>query len=381
MPPWQGPAPPFYPDATQTALDRCVISNILPRLYLTNFKGADNQTELEKIGCTHIAAIGEEFVDDPARKGIKFYRQDISDDESQGSKMSKSLRAAAAFVHEGMSKKKGVVVVHCAAGVSRSTTVVLGYLVIYKKMTVRDAFGHVYERRKCVWPNDAFMSALLALEKQVRKGKAPSLTLEEYTRWGDWDGPEEVATEVAAGSSSPRPRPMLGRLKRDDTCLEIEKRQLDLIAAMSKKEARASIMIQRVWRQWRDARTAAAAASKVAGAEAVEPSQLRRGSSGLSRQRRKRASIQAAEEARMSRNATRAESMKDVSTRRPPPAVHRTASMNAAFLVRRASSQIGASLKKLLSFSSPGVSPGVSPRSPPVRLSHRVGSGRVAPSS
>ena len=104
---WRGPAPPFYPNSEFTALDRCALSEILPRLYLTNYRGADDVKALKQIGCTHIAAVGEEFVNDQ-KEGIQFWRQDISDDEHQGGKMAKELRGGAAFVHNALKKRKAV---------------------------------------------------------------------------------------------------------------------------------------------------------------------------------------------------------------------------------------------------------------------------------
>ena len=142
-------------------------------------------------------------------------------------------------------------------------TVVLGYLLLHKKMTLRAAFGHVYEKRPCVWPNDAFMGALIALEKKTSKAKKSTITKEEYTHWGDWEGDDdEVEAEAPAAtgeeSSSPPvpPRPMLGafgpgppRLKREDTGLEQEMKALTIAQALANGEIKAAIIIERAWRR------------------------------------------------------------------------------------------------------------------------------------
>ena len=57
---WRGPPPPFFPSDDQSAKDRSVLSEVLPRLYLTNFAGGEDDEGLKKIGCTHIASVGEE---------------------------------------------------------------------------------------------------------------------------------------------------------------------------------------------------------------------------------------------------------------------------------------------------------------------------------
>lgn len=226
---WRGSPPPFYPSGDQTALDRSNVSEILPRLYLTNFKGAENAALLAKLGVKHIAAVGEEFLHDTPLPGISYWRHDISDDEHQGDVMASALRDAAAFIQRALSKRhSGSVLVHCAAGVSRSATVVIGFLILHRNMSLRDAFSRVYTRRACVWPNDAFMASLIALEKEVRK--ATSLQIADYMRWGDYDGPEEPAVAKRPSAAASRtPRPPFGRLKRNDTCLTNEMRELQIL--------------------------------------------------------------------------------------------------------------------------------------------------------
>ena len=305
---WRGPAPPYYPDNTQSALDRSRLDEILPQLYLTNFKGADNMDELRRLKCTHIVSVGEEFVDDPAKAGITFWRLNISDDDDQSEKMSKALRGAASFLHKAL-QKKGCVVVHCAAGISRSATVVLGYLVIYKKMTLRDAFGHVHGKRPCIWPNDGFMSALIKLEKKVQSNASnkgvSSITMDEYIRWGDWEGPEEEEGEQeqekeaanseadATGSATPSPPALRGRLMRRETNLHIEKRELDALAALANGERKAAMIIQGAVRKW-----------MLTVYARKEPEQVRRASSiVLDRETRRRMSLAARREALQSRAA------------------------------------------------------------------------------
>ena len=137
-----------------------------------------------EFGVTHIAAIGEEFVDDTA-PGIAYFHHDISDDDFEGTKMAENLRTAAAFVNDAISGG-GRCLVHCAAGISRSATVVLAYRVLYGKLTLRAAFAELYGCRKCIWPNDGFMEALIALERDVFKGVA-TIELDQYVQWGEYD--------------------------------------------------------------------------------------------------------------------------------------------------------------------------------------------------
>jgi len=122
---------------------------------------------------------------------VKFWNKDISDDEEQGPAMAASLRDGANFVKKALSKRRGCCVVHCAAGISRSATLVLGYLVLHGNQSLRDAFALLYRCRPCIWPNEGFMAALIELEREAR-GET-TMSVAEYERWGDYDGPMEAA--------------------------------------------------------------------------------------------------------------------------------------------------------------------------------------------
>jgi protein-tyrosine phosphatase len=63
------------------------------------------------------------------------------------------------LIHDEISKKR-TVLVHCAAGISRSSSVVIGYLMKYEKMTYDDAYNHVKTLRSCINPNSGFVEQL-----------------------------------------------------------------------------------------------------------------------------------------------------------------------------------------------------------------------------
>ena len=93
----------------------------------------------------------------------------------------------------------GRALVHCAAGISRSSTIVLAYLVARRGYTLREAFEHVHARRFVVWPNAGFMEALIQLERRsialeqeqeqpaALTKKSSSMCLDEYQAWGQYD--------------------------------------------------------------------------------------------------------------------------------------------------------------------------------------------------
>ena len=73
------------------------------------------------------------------------------------------------FIHERLSTG-GSVLVHCAQGKSRSSTVVIAYIMVVMGTTATEAFGFVKERRKMAEPNPRFMEKLKEFEtSELRK--------------------------------------------------------------------------------------------------------------------------------------------------------------------------------------------------------------------
>lgn len=64
---------------------------------------------------------------------------------------------------------------HCHAGVSRSATICLAYLITCHNVTLSEAFRYVKNRRKVISPNFNFMGQLLKLETDVAARKSATL--------------------------------------------------------------------------------------------------------------------------------------------------------------------------------------------------------------
>lgn len=63
--------------------------------------------------------------------------------------------------------RRAGVLVHCGAGVSRSATLVLAYLMRRFSWNAAKARKYCFERRSLVNPNDGFWRSLCALEAQL----------------------------------------------------------------------------------------------------------------------------------------------------------------------------------------------------------------------
>jgi len=72
------------------------------------------------------------------------------------------------FVDEAL-KTGGSVLVHCMAGVSRSSSIVIAYLMRYRRVTFLEAFEMVRQQRPVIAPNRGFKEQLMVWEKFLEK--------------------------------------------------------------------------------------------------------------------------------------------------------------------------------------------------------------------
>ncbi|KAG9265526.1 dual specificity protein phosphatase 4 [Astyanax mexicanus] len=84
---------------------------------------------------------------------------------------------------DSIKDSNGRVLVHCQAGISRSATICLAYLMKKKRVRLEEAFEFVKQRRSIISPNFSFMGQLLQFESQVLatscavEAASPSATL------------------------------------------------------------------------------------------------------------------------------------------------------------------------------------------------------------
>lgn len=64
-------------------------------------------------------------------------------------------------------RKRGAVLVHCAAGVSRSASLCLAYLMKYHRVSLAEAHAWVKARRPVIRPNGGFWRQLIEYERKL----------------------------------------------------------------------------------------------------------------------------------------------------------------------------------------------------------------------
>jgi len=161
-----------------------VLSNcnqILPFLYLG---GVDAVADSERVVDQGIRAVvcclrDLEF---PARdfsKDLEYCRVDVEDMSREPIEL--FFPEATEFIHSWVSREQPVLV-HCRAGVSRSASVVMAYLMKYQGYSFHDAFFLVRSRRSCVSPNVGFMEKLCDYE-EAQQDTDTTVDVNKYISW------------------------------------------------------------------------------------------------------------------------------------------------------------------------------------------------------
>ncbi|VVD04335.1 dual specificity protein phosphatase 14 [Leptidea sinapis] len=86
--------------------------------------------------------------------------------DTPNSDMHPYMESVADLINEVVSRNE-IVLVHCVAGVSRSVTLCLAYLIKWQKMTLQDAYHHLKQRRPQIRPNTGFFKQLIKYEERL----------------------------------------------------------------------------------------------------------------------------------------------------------------------------------------------------------------------
>ncbi|XP_062975445.1 dual specificity protein phosphatase 9 [Elgaria multicarinata webbii] len=149
----EGASPPSFP------------VQILPNLYLGSARDSANMDTLAKLGIHYILNVTPNLPNLFEKNGDFHYKQiPISDHWSQN--LSQFFPEAIEFIDEALSRNCGILV-HCLAGISRSVTVTVAYLMQKLNLSLNDAYDLVKRKKSNISPNFNFMGQLLDFEKSL----------------------------------------------------------------------------------------------------------------------------------------------------------------------------------------------------------------------
>ncbi|CAF1059906.1 unnamed protein product [Adineta steineri] len=172
------------------------ISEITPQIFISGQMAATLE-QVHKLGITYILNVAVESSAIVYPKHVKLEKYEISDFPT--TPISNYFHTLTDKIHAHLNaNKQHKVLVHCMAGISRSTTIVIAYLMRYLNLSLRDAYLLCKRHRPICFPNLGFWNQLISYEFQLKRensvkmvstqfGYIPDVAYEEIKKMYDED--------------------------------------------------------------------------------------------------------------------------------------------------------------------------------------------------
>ena len=134
-------------------------------VYLGSDIVAQDYEKLKQNGITHVINCAADYsANYHEQKGVKYLSFHLKDHVRENIEC--CFYEVIKFI-EGAKKEGGRVYVHCVQGISRSTTMILCYMIFTQKITLDDGLKYIRERRQIANPNMTFMAQLIWWHKRL----------------------------------------------------------------------------------------------------------------------------------------------------------------------------------------------------------------------
>ena len=138
------------------------IDQITETIYLGNIDAAFNKKKLKQLGIKKVLTVMSAFGNHYSPH--EFIHKSIDVDDDFRTNIICHFKECISFI-EGKDK----IFVHCAAGMSRSPTIVIAYIMWKRKWRLNEAIKFVKEKRSIISPNDNLMNQLKIFEELLIK--------------------------------------------------------------------------------------------------------------------------------------------------------------------------------------------------------------------
>ncbi|EKE38967.1 hypothetical protein ENUP19_0083G0054 [Entamoeba nuttalli] len=161
----------IYPE--KLYLGTVAVANDISILHKLNIKNIVNATGYLRGGYDNTT----EQYPDAFPNEINYLHLHINDQENF--QITNYFQSCFDFIDHAFSQNEKVLV-HCQAGISRSATLVIAYLIYHEKISLKDAYSKVYQVKKNIAPNKGFWKQLEDFEIKYFEYSKSSYPLVEY---------------------------------------------------------------------------------------------------------------------------------------------------------------------------------------------------------
>ncbi|XP_061176236.1 uncharacterized protein LOC133185179 isoform X3 [Saccostrea echinata] len=141
-------------------------TRILPFLYLGSHRDAMSQETIQINDISYVLNVSITCPKSPYVQDGHFHRIPVNDNYS--AKLLPFFHQAFQFI-DMVREANGCVMIHCLAGISRSPTLAIAYVMKYLHMSSDDAYRYVKDKRPTISPNFNFLGQLLEYEKFMKQ--------------------------------------------------------------------------------------------------------------------------------------------------------------------------------------------------------------------
>lgn len=155
------------------------------------------------LNCTQTRANGGVSNFHEKDKSFEYCRLEMNDNATQ--QLDEHFEAAWEFIDRARIREDGAVLVHCQQGVSRSSSMIIAYLMKYWLFSFEDALALVQGAREISNPNEGFTQQLKELERHLKDTKGyEDVRPKKRRRVG---GPQAGPVGAAGAPAGPSVRP------------------------------------------------------------------------------------------------------------------------------------------------------------------------------
>ncbi|XP_076030511.1 dual specificity protein phosphatase 22-like isoform X2 [Oratosquilla oratoria] len=170
------------------------MNKVLPGLYVGNFRDSKDPEQLKYHKITHILSIHDNARKLPCNRDKEYLCIIASD--SPGQNLTQYFPICNDFIHTAR-LNGGAVLIHCLAGMSRSVTVAVVYVMCVTSLSWRDALKAVRGARNVANPNVGFLKQLQDYEHERLVDERRRLR-EKYHNLSLMEDDEDMAKQLLA---------------------------------------------------------------------------------------------------------------------------------------------------------------------------------------